>query len=126
MITLDDLQGFYEIAYQSDIQLPGWYESGVASAQISDNKLTGLDGAGISWNATIAIQTDGSIAFNAVLDPSNAPAGSGLMGKNGQMTRQPQTYEGILKVTKAAGILLLRTTVIQGPLTINVQFKKVK
>ena len=125
VISLEDLQGRYEISYQSTPQMPDWYEPGVGVAQIVDNQLHGVDAVGVSWFAEFDILNDGTLSFQAKLDPTNAPPNSVLLDRNGQMTRTPQDYTGILRVTKLENHLILRTQVIQGPITINVQFKKV-
>lgn len=124
MLTLEDVQGMYEISYQSTPPMDDWFESGFGSAQISGNKLTGIDGLGVEWQADLVVEPNGTIKFSAVLDPANAPGNVGLMDANGAMSKNKQFYSGVLKVTNVPPIVILRTTVFQGPLTINVQFKK--
>lgn len=124
MLTLEDIQGMYEISFQSIPPMDDWFEPGFGSAQISGNKLTGIDGVGVEWKADLVIEPNGTIKFAAILDPTSAPEGVGLMDVNGVMTKNKQSYSGVLKVTNVPPLIILRTTVIQGPLTINVQFKK--
>jgi hypothetical protein len=126
MISLDELQGSYEISYQSTPQLEDWFEPGFGAAKIEKNQLTGIDGVGVTWNATFEINDDGNLVYKALLDPKTAIPGAGLMDKNGQMTREPQSYSGLISITKSTDELILRTSVQQGPLQIDVQFRKQK
>jgi hypothetical protein len=119
-----ELQGFWEISYQSTPQMPDWYEPGFGTAKIEGTKLTGVDGTGIVWDADLEISSDGSIHFKARLDPKPAPETSFLIDKNGNATRDAQLYSGALRLLKANGEMILRTRVLQGPLTIDVQFRK--
>ena len=123
-VTLDDLQGAYDISYQTTPQLENFYEPGFGAAKIEGNRLRGMDGLGVIWDATFEIQEDGSLSFKARLDPKDAPPTAGLMNEHGQMSREPQDYNGVLQPTQVDNILILRTRVQQGPLTIDVQFRK--
>lgn len=123
-VTLDDLQGLYDVAYASSPQLDYFYEPGFGSAKIEGNTLTGVDALGVLWNAELNVLENGEIGFKALLDPKDTPPTVGLMDKNGVMTREPQSYSGTVKVTKSDKELILRTQVQQGPITIDVQFRK--
>ena len=123
-IALDDLQGLYDITYASSPQLDNFYEPGFGSAKIEGNKLTGVDALGVIWNADFDILEDGTLSFKAILDPKDAPTTVGLIDSSGVMTRSPQCYQGIMNVTKLDAHLILRTQVQQGPITIDVQFRK--
>lgn len=123
-VTLDDLQGLYDITYASSPQLENFYEPGFGSAKIEGNTLTGVDALGVIWNAKLETPENGKINFKAFLDPKDAPPTVGLMDKSGVMTREPQNYNGVVKITKLGEELILRTQVQQGPITIDVQFRK--
>lgn len=125
-ITLDQLQGMYEIAYASTPPVEGFYEPGFGSAKIEGNKLRGVDALGVIWDAEFEIQDDRTLHYQAILDPKDTPVTVGLMDKNGNMSREPQRYQGVINITNAKDLLILRTNVQQGPITINVQFRKVK
>lgn len=124
IVSLDELQGLYDIAYASSPPVENFYEPGFGSAQIEAEKLTGVDALGVIWNAEFTILDNGTLSYNALLDPKDTPITVGLMDKNGAMSREPQNYQGIMKVTKSNTHLILRTEVQQGPITINVQFRK--
>lgn len=123
-VTLADLQGLYDITYASTPQIENFYEPGFGSAKIDGNKLTGVDALGVIWNGVFEVKGNGTLEYNAQLDPSEAPITVGLVDRNGQMTREPQSYHGVLNVTKLGNNLILRTQVQQGPITIDVQFRK--
>lgn len=123
-ITLNQLQGLYEVTYASSPPVEGFFEPGFGSAQIEGNKLSGVDALGVIWSAELDFRPDGNLTFNAVLDPTETPVTVGLMDKRGNMTREPQHYSGIIKVIKTDNYLLLRTKIQQGPITINVQFRR--
>ncbi|MCF8495530.1 MAG: hypothetical protein K9G62_02550 [Alphaproteobacteria bacterium] len=123
-VTIEELQGLYDITYASSPQLDNFYEPGFGSAKIESNNLTGVDALGVIWNADFKILENGKIAFQAILDPKDTPITVGLINKSGVMTREPQKYEGEMKVTKSEKELILRTQVQQGPITIDVQFRK--
>ena len=123
-ITLDDLQGLYDVTYASSPQLDNFYEPGFGSAKIHGNTLTGVDALGVIWNASFDPPKDGKMNFTAFLDPKDTPPTVGLMNANGIMTREPQNYSGEVKITKLHNEIILRTQVQQGPITINVQFRK--
>ncbi len=125
-IDLKVLEGNYDITYQSSPPLDDWYEPGHGSAQIAGNELTGSDALGIVWRAKLTPLDDKNLEFDATLDPTTAAPNAGLMDKNGNMTRSPQHYKGTIKVTLLGSDTLLRTQVIQGPLTIDVQFRRIK
>lgn len=122
---LEDLQGKYDITYQSTPPQPDWYEPGYGQAEINGNKLIGFDALGVRWDATLELRQDGILNFQAVLDPrTSGDENVVLLDNSGNMTREPQHYTGEIKVTKFGGETMLRTVVIQGPITINVQFRK--
>ncbi len=123
-IELEELQGHYDIVYASTPQLDQFYEPGFGSAKIEGNKLTGVDALGVIWNAEYQILQNGTISYEALLNPSDAPSTVGLIDDDGILSREPQIYNGILNVTKTDRHLILRTTVKQGPITIDVQFRK--
>ncbi|MAI61988.1 MAG: hypothetical protein CBB87_05775 [Micavibrio sp. TMED27] len=123
-ITLDDLQGMYDVTYASSPQLENFYEPGFGSAKVENNTLTGVDALGVIWNAEFSTPKNGEMSFKALLDPKDTPPTVGLMNANGVMTREPQNYSGIVKITKLGEELILRTQVQQGPITIDVQFRK--
>ncbi len=123
-ITVEELQGAYDIRYQSTPILPDWYEPGIGDAKIEGTHLKGADGVGVIWNADLKVLENGIIEFEALLDPKDAPPNAGLMDKNGKMTKEKQSYSGKMNVTKSNNKLILRTRVQQGPLTIDVQFIK--
>ena len=123
-ISLDDLQGDYEIIYQSSPQLEDWYEPGTGYAKVEGNKLKGADILNVEWNADLTFTNDNKIHFEAILDARNAQPNAGLIDENGHMTRESQKYNGELSVIKSAQTLILKTRVKQGPLTIDVQFIK--
>ena len=121
-ITLEDLQGLYDVTYASSPQLEHFYEPGFGSAKIEGDTLTGVDALGVIWNAKFSSPENGEIAFKAILDPKDTPPTVGLINKSGIMTREPQSYNGVVKITKLGDEL--RTQVQQGPITIDVQFRK--
>tara|TARA_R110001583_G_scaffold122072_1_gene273330 strand:- start:12557 stop:12943 length:387 start_codon:yes stop_codon:yes gene_type:complete len=123
-ITLEQLQGIYEITYASSPQVEGFYEPGFGSAKIVRNNLTGVDALGVVWNAEFIILDNGTLSYKATLDPKDTPITVGLMDRSGSMSRKAQEYQGIMNVTKTNNYLILRTQVQQGPITINVQFRK--
>lgn len=123
-VTLEELQGDYEISYQSTPQIENFYEPGHAVGQIKGKKLTGVDVLGVKWDAELEIQNSGEIKYSAILDPENAAPNAGLMNDAGQIVREKQFYNGIIKPLKNGESLILRTVVVQGPITINVQFHK--
>ena len=123
-IVLKELQGDYDISYQSTPILDNWYEVGIGAAKIEGTRLRGLDGAGISWDANLKIVENNLLEFQATLDPTNAPPNAALMGSDGILTRSKQNYEGVLKLTNSNGKIILRTTIKRGPLTIEVQLLK--
>ncbi len=123
-VTLEELQGAYEIRYQSTPQMPNWYEPGTGAAVIEGNTLKGVDALGMSWLGEFAIEQDNTISYKAVIDPKGSPPTAGVLDNNGMMSRLPQTYEGELTVTKVANLLIIKTTVQQGPISIHVQFIK--
>lgn len=123
-ITLEELQGEYAITYASTPPLDNFYEPGFGSAKIDGNKLLGVDALGVVWNATFEIGNDNQLDFEATLDPRGTPETVGLMNKSGVMSREPQNYSGVIKVTKSSKETILRTQVQQGPITIDVQFRK--
>lgn len=122
-VTINDLQGAYDINFQTTPQRQEWFEPGYGDATIAGNELTGVDATGISWSATISID-DGRIFFDAILDPTNAPLESGLINDSGEFTRNKQRYKGELFLTRVADIVILRTVVKQGEYIVNVQFRK--
>lgn len=124
IISLEELQGLYDVTYASSPQLENFFEPGFGSAKIEENHLTGVDALGVIWNADFTILEDGNIGFKAMLDPKDTPLTVGLVNKSGVMTREPQEYEGQMKVTKSETEVILRTQVQQGPITIDVQFRK--
>ncbi len=123
-ITLEELQGEYDITYASSPPLEHFYEPGIGSARIQGNELVGIDALGVIWHATFEIVEENRLSFKATLDPKNTAETVGLMDKSGIMSRQPQYYEGVIKVSKSNTETILRTQVQQGPITINVQFRK--
>lgn len=123
-LNLDDFQGLYEIIYASTPQIDGFFEPGFGSAKIEGNTLRGVDALGVIWNAEFQIVSENEISFDAVLDPKETPPTVGLMDKNGNLTRTPQNYSGNMQVTKLGKELIMRTQVKQGPITIDVQFRK--
>lgn len=123
-VTLEQLQGMYEITYASSPPVEGFFEPGFGSARIEGSKLSGVDALGVIWDADFDIQEDGNLSYQAVLDPRDTPVTVGLMDKRGNMSREPQRYNGILNATITDSFLILRTQVQQGPITINVQFRK--
>ncbi|GEM_PF-3098006 len=123
-ITIDELQGEYDITYATSPPLEHVYEPGIGSAKIQGNKLIGVDALGVIWNATFEIVNDNQLAFKATLDPKGTPETVGLLDKSGVMSREPQDYEGVIKISKSSTETILRTQVQQGPLTIDVQFRK--
>ncbi len=123
-VLLGELQGLYDITYASTPQLINVYEPGFGTAKIEGKKLTGIDALGVIWNATFEISDDNSLSFDALLDPTDAPSTVGLTDSTGTMTREPQSYQGVLKITKSDTHLILRTQVQQGPISIDVQFRK--
>ncbi len=123
-ISLDELQGLYDITYASSPPIENFYEPGFGSAKIEGNTITGIDALGVLWNAEFKIIDNGSLSFKAILDPREAPPTVGLVDNTGTMTRQPQNYSGTIRITKSDKELILRTQIQQGPITINVQFRK--
>lgn len=123
-VTVEDLQGNYEISYNSSVPLDNWYEIGDGKATIKGKTLKGIDEHGVTWDATFDILSDGTIKYKAYLDTSNTPLSVGLMNDNGEVTRENQHYNGILKALKLGNNVILSTEVKKGPVTINVQFKK--
>lgn len=123
-ITLEELQGEYDITYATSPPLDNFFEPGFGSAKIDGNKLIGVDALGVVWNATFEIGNDDQLPFQATLDPKGTSETVGLLNKSGVMTREPQDYEGVIKVSKSETETILRTQVQQGPLTIDVQFRK--
>jgi hypothetical protein len=124
-ITLNDIQGKYEISYQSYPPIEDWYEPGFGSADIVGDTLIGKDALGVTWNAKLFFDDNGRLNFTATLDPTTSPDPQvGLLDRTGNITRTPQNYSSDIKVTKFSGEIILRTRVIQGPITIDVQFRK--
>lgn len=124
-MNLEELEGGYDITYQSDALLDNFFEPGKGYGEIIGNKLVGRDATGISWNADLIIDNN-KIKFKAVLDPQDGAPNAFLMSKEGELTKEPQNYSGQLKLTNIDGKKILRTTVQQGPITIHVQFEKIK
>ncbi len=124
-VNIKDVEGNYDIFFSSFPPMPDWYESGVGKAVIKDGTLSGKDGLGVTWKADLSTTPSNTISFTAILDPSGTPPNVGLMNKNGVMTKEPQTYQGELKITRNGDTIILRTKVFQGPLVIDVQFIKV-
>ena len=125
-LTIEDLQGGYDITYQSDAVLDDFFEPGKGYGEIKDNKLIGKDATGISWNADLSINDNGEVHFDAVLNPHDGADNAFLMNKQGTLTKDPQNYSGEMKIINLGGKTILSTRVQQGPITINVQFEKVK
>ena len=123
-ITLEELQGEYDITYASSPPLDNFYEPGIGSGKIEGNKLIGVDALGVVWDATLEIGNDNQLSFQATLDPKGTPETVVLMNNSGIVSREPQNYEGIIKVSKSDTETILRTQVQQGPITIDVQFRK--
>ena len=123
-VTLEDLQGNYEVAIQSTPLMPNWFQIERGNGTLVGANFTGQDGLGVAWK--VEIQDNGSNKFNfqAVLDPRNAAPNAGLMSKNGTMTREPQSYNGVFDVVKIGNQIVLKTSVQQGPITIIVQLLK--
>ena len=125
-IKIDDLQGGYDITYQSDANLENFFEPGKGYGEIEGNKLVGKDATGISWNADLAINENGDISFDAILNPKDGAENAFLLSKEGAMTKEPQKYNGVMQIIKIEDKTILTTRVKQGPITINVQFEKIK
>lgn len=123
-ITLDEIQGEYTISYQTTPQIPDVVEKGDGDAKITGNKLVGIDGHGVNWNGNFEILEDGTIAYEALLDPKTGPPDTVILDESGIPTRDEQFYKGTIKVTKSNGHVILRTKVPRGMFTIDVQFKK--
>ena len=122
---MTDINGSYDIRFSSTPPMPDWFESGTGHAVIQDGLLLGKDGLGVTWKAELTMQSSGKISFAALLDPVGTPPNVGLINKMGVMTKEPQSYSGEINVTQNGDKMILRTKVLQGPLTIDVQFIKV-
>lgn len=94
IISMDELQGEYDILYRSKPQEDGIYEPGVGKATIKSGELIGIDALGVIWTGHLKIIEGNKIEYKATLDPSSTKPNVGLTNELGERTRDKQYYEG--------------------------------
>lgn len=123
-LTLQELDGEYDVTFSSDVVLPeGFFEHMAATVFIQSGSLTGEDIGGSKWKADLSI-VENCVSFNACVDPAEAPDDTFLYDVNGQPTRQAQSYTGLLDVILVENKFKIYGSVHHGSIVITINLTR--
>lgn len=94
-----ELDGTYLISTTSSYQGPLQKKSDGITA-ITNGETYRVDDVGCEWKSTFSIISDSEVKMTSIADPTNAPSDFALTRPNGSPTREPVTYETILKLQR--------------------------
>ncbi len=94
-----ELDGTYQITTTSSYQGPLRKKSD-GLTQITNGQTFRTDDVGCEWKSTFSILNDSEVKMTSVADPTNAPSDFALTKTNGTATRDPVTYETILRLQR--------------------------
>ena len=96
-MSTTDLDGTYLITTTSSYAGP-LKKNSDGITEIKNGQTRRTDESGCEWTSTFTILSDTEVKMTSVADPTNAPADFALTRPNGTPTRDPVTYETILKL----------------------------
>lgn len=94
-----ELDGTYLITTTSSQQGPLNKKSDGVT-EIKNGQTHRVDEHGCEWTSTFTILNEQEVKMISVADPTNAPSDFALTRPNGTPTREPVTYETILKLQR--------------------------
>ena len=115
-MDIQSIDGTYRISTVSDYNGPIEKRSD-GITEIKDGKTHRVDDAGCVWTTTIRYLNENEVEFTSVADPSDAVDDFLLTDEGGNLTREPVTYQTILKVDRKGDKIRLSGQIEHGATT---------
>ncbi len=96
---MNELDGTYQVTTTTSYQGPLEKKSDGAT-EIKNGQTKRRDAANCEWTSTFQIISETEVKMTSIADPSEADPDFALKAPNGSPTRQPVTYESILKFSR--------------------------
>lgn len=98
-MDIKELDGIYRVTTVSDYDGPVPMQSD-GQTEIKNGTTSRTDKAGVRWTTKITPISDSEVLFQSTADPTAAAADFCLTKPNGELTRDPVTYEARLSVSR--------------------------
>ncbi len=94
-----ELDGIYQVTSTTNYQGPLEKKSD-GQTEIKNGQTERHDDANCLWTSTFTILSESEVKMTSVADPTGADGDFSLMRPDGSPTREPVTYESILKYAR--------------------------
>ncbi len=98
-MDIQNIDGTYSISTISDYNGPIEKRSD-GITEVKNGQTHRVDDAGCVWTTTLKYLNENEVEFTSVADPSNADTDFLLRTESGDLTREPVTYQTILRVDR--------------------------
>ena len=123
-ITLDDLDGEYEVRSETSYGGPFWLKGD--GVTIVKNGLTyRKDNGGCIWESAFSVIGDNRVQIESTVDPSHAGPETFILDEKGNPTKGIVTYRSVLESRIENGRLVLTGTIKHGNETTRLTMTKV-
>jgi|AntRauTorcE11897_2_1112592.scaffolds.fasta_scaffold00395_21 hypothetical protein len=122
-MEITDLDGTYLVTTATDHQSPIAKKSD-GLTEIRSGWTERTDEAGCLWTTQLAILSENEVEFISTADPSAANGDFCLTDKNGNLTRQPVTYQSILRMDRKGEKIRLSGKIEHGHITTVITLMK--
>lgn len=122
-ITMDELDGRYEIRTQSSESGPYALDAD-GMTEVKDGLTWRKDKNGFIWESAFTI-TEGAVLMQSTLDPSHAPSGKFITDEKGNPTKSIMTYKTVMTVSRDNGRLTLTGDISHGDTVTRVTMSKI-
>lgn len=131
-MNVTDFDGIYKLTYASDFfdHLPPEWEDRVvemvnAHLIVVNGWIGGITRNGTSYHGRIISVSENVVEVTVTADPRNASENAILMGSNGELTREPQTYQPTLRGIRAGDSFVVSGSVQHGPVKIELHLERI-
>lgn len=98
-MDIKELDGIYRVTTVSDYDGPVPMQSD-GQTRIENGTTSRTDKAGVRWTTKISLLSPTEVLFQSTADPTNAAPDFCLTKPNGELTRDPVTYEARLALSR--------------------------
>lgn len=122
-MDITDLDGTYVVTTATDHQSPIAKKSD-GLTEIRNGRTERVDDAGCVWTTSLALLNENEVEFISTADPSTADGDFCLTDECGNLTRDPVTYQSILRMDRKGEKIKLSGKIEHGQITTVITLMK--
>ena len=122
-ITLEDLDGQYEVRSETSYGGPFWLK-GDGITLVKDGLTYRKDKGGCIWESAFSVVGDNQVQIESTVDPSHAADDVNILDEKGNPTKSVVTYKSVLNAKTVNGKIVLNGAIKHGNETTNLTMTK--